>query len=179
VAVVERYADGLAGPADLERAARAANEARAGLCIDVLLPSEPAECAAAAVWHLAVWGPVSFASMAPPGLARYTPRDHPDGWVADFAGMADEDRGKEQPHLARCVFGNPFRSAPFHPAWRTPDVLRLAEGVYAEGAFDRLPVLADLLEEAGATDAALLAHLRGPQHHALGCHALDAVLGKG
>ena len=37
---------------------------------------------------------------------------------------------------------------------------------------------ADLLEEAGATDAALLAHLRGPGPHALGCHALDAVLGK-
>jgi hypothetical protein len=61
----------------------------------------------------------------------------------------------------------------------TIDVLRLAESVSAERAFDRLPVLADLLEEAGATAAGLLAHLRGPGPHTLGCHALDAVLGKG
>jgi hypothetical protein len=63
-------------------------------------------------------------------------------------------------------------------ALRTAGVFRLAESIYAERAFDRLPVLADLLEEAGATDAAVLAHLRGPGPHALGCHALDAVLGK-
>jgi hypothetical protein len=44
--------------------------------------------------------------------------------------------------------------------------------------FEDLPVLADLLEEAGCTDAALLGHLRGPGPHILGCHALDAVLGK-
>jgi hypothetical protein len=50
--------------------------------------------------------------------------------------------------------------------------------VSAVPAPNRLPVLADLLDEAGATDAALLAHLRGPGPHALGCHALDAVRGK-
>jgi hypothetical protein len=44
--------------------------------------------------------------------------------------------------------------------------------------FEDLPVLADLLEEAGCTDAALLGHLRGPGPHVLGCHALDAVLGR-
>jgi hypothetical protein len=38
--------------------------------------------------------------------------------------------------------------------------------------------LADLLEEAGLTDAELLGHLRGPGPHALGCWALDAVAGK-
>jgi hypothetical protein len=78
----------------------------------------------------------------------------------------------------RCLFGNPFRRAPFDPAWRTADVQRLAGAIYAGRAFDRLPVLADLLEEAGATDARLLGHLSGPGLHALGCHALDAVLGK-
>jgi hypothetical protein len=79
----------------------------------------------------------------------------------------------------RCLFANPFRSAPFSPSWRTAEVLRLAGAIYAERAFDRLPILADLLEEAGTTDAALLAHLRGPGPHTLGCHALDAALGKG
>jgi hypothetical protein len=80
--------------------------------------------------------------------------------------------------LLRCLFGNPFRPVAFDPAWRTPDVLRLAESIYAQRAFDRLPVLADLLEEAGATDAQLLAHLRGAGPHYRGCFALDAVLGK-
>ena len=44
--------------------------------------------------------------------------------------------------------------------------------------FEDLPVLADLLEEAGCTDAALLGHLRGPGPHVLGCWALDAAVGK-
>jgi hypothetical protein len=84
----------------------------------------------------------------------------------------------EQCLQLRCLFGNPFRPVAFDRAWRTADGLRMAESIYAARAFDRLPVLADLLEEAGATDAALLAHLRGPGPHALGCHALDAALGK-
>jgi hypothetical protein len=42
----------------------------------------------------------------------------------------------------------------------------------------RLLVLSDALEEAGLTDAELLAHLRAPGPHYRGCHVLDAVLGK-
>jgi hypothetical protein len=55
---------------------------------------------------------------------------------------------------------------------------RLAESIYSGRRFADLPVLADLLEEAGLTDAALLGHLRDPGPHVLGCFALDAVLGK-
>jgi hypothetical protein len=80
--------------------------------------------------------------------------------------------------LLRCIFGNPFQPDPVDPRWRTGEVLRLAEAVYEERAFDRLPVLADLVEEAGVTDARVLAHLRGPGPHARGCFALDAVLGR-
>src|SRR5262249_42880088 len=39
--------------------------------------------------------------------------------------------------LLRCVFGNPFQADPVDPRWRTDDVLRLAEAVYEERAFDR------------------------------------------
>jgi hypothetical protein len=53
----------------------------------------------------------------------------------------------------------------------------LAEGA-ARGAFDRLPVLGDLLEEAGCGDAALLAHCRGPGPHAHGCFVVDALTGR-
>ena len=95
--------------------------------------------------------------------------------------------------LFREVIGNPFRP------WRAvPDFLgggvvqpdgktvrltytarRLAEGIRADQGFDRLPILADALEEAGVTDAELLAHCRRDGGHVRGCWALDVVLGKG
>jgi hypothetical protein len=50
--------------------------------------------------------------------------------------------------------------------------------IYDERAFDRLPVLADALEDAGCADADLLGHLRGPGPHVRGCWAVDLILGK-
>jgi hypothetical protein len=82
----------------------------------------------------------------------------------------------------RDLFGNPFRPPPALDAavlaHNDGAARRLAESIYEGRRFEDLPVLADLLEETGLTDAALLAHLRGPGPHVLGCHALDAVLGK-
>jgi hypothetical protein len=80
--------------------------------------------------------------------------------------------------LLRCIFGNPFRPVTFAPAWRTETVVALAAGIYAERAFDRLPILADALEEAGCDHAEVLAHCRGPGPHVRGCWVVDAVLGK-
>ncbi len=42
----------------------------------------------------------------------------------------------------------------------------------------RLAMLADALEDAGCTDAALPGHLRGPGPHVRGCRAVDPLLGK-
>ncbi|AMV29917.1 hypothetical protein VT84_36320 [Gemmata sp. SH-PL17] len=84
-----------------------------------------------------------------------------------------------QANILREIFGNPFRPAPFTPAWRTSDVLLLADGIYAERAFDRLPILADALQDAGCDTAAILDHLRDPNaSHVRGCWALDLVLGE-
>jgi hypothetical protein len=80
--------------------------------------------------------------------------------------------------LARCVFGNPFRRVAVAADWRTATVLALAGGTYAERAFDRLPILADALEEAGCSDAELLEHCRGPGPHARGCWVLDILTQK-
>src|SRR5262249_4358937 len=82
------------------------------------------------------------------------------------------------PALLPGRFGNPFRPAACDPAWRTPTVRRLAEAIYDERAFDRLPILADAVEESGCTNADLLGHLRGEGPHTRGCWALDAILGK-
>jgi hypothetical protein len=82
------------------------------------------------------------------------------------------------PALVHCVFGNPFRPVSVHPAWRARTVVALAQSIYDEKAFDKLPVLADALEEAGCTDAEILGHCRGPGPHVRGCWVVDLVIGK-
>jgi hypothetical protein len=81
--------------------------------------------------------------------------------------------------LLRCIVGNPFRPVAFDPRWRSETAVALATGIYAERAFDRLPILADALEEAGCDHPDVLAHCRDPhQPHARGCWVVDLVLGK-
>jgi hypothetical protein len=64
------------------------------------------------------------------------------------------------------------------PAWRTREVVALAEVIYADRAWDRLPVLADALEEARCADADMLGHCRGGRPHARGCWVVDGLLGR-
>lgn len=71
------------------------------------------------------------------------------------------------------------RSLVLDPAWRTATVLALADGIYVERGWERLPVLADALEDAGCTQPDILGHLRGPGPHARGCWVVDLLLGKG
>jgi hypothetical protein len=78
----------------------------------------------------------------------------------------------------REVFGPPTPPS-FSRAWLTPTVTAVAQGVYADRAFDRLPVLADALEDAGCTDASILDHCRSGDEHARGCWVLDLLLAKG
>jgi hypothetical protein len=76
------------------------------------------------------------------------------------------------------VFGNPFRPVAVEPAWRTADVMLLARGIYAEKAFDRMPILADALQDAGCDNATVLDHCRGEGPHVRGCWVVDLVLGR-
>ena len=57
-------------------------------------------------------------------------------------------------------------------------VVSIAAAIYADRAFDRLPILADALEEAGCTNADVLLHCRQPGDHVRGCWVVDLVLGK-
>ena len=45
-------------------------------------------------------------------------------------------------------------------------------------AFDRLPVLADALQDAGCDNADILTHCRSGGEHVRGCWVLDLLLGK-
>ncbi len=58
-------------------------------------------------------------------------------------------------------------------------VVHLAESVYADRAFDRLPILADALMDAGYDDEAVLSHCGGAGPHVRGCWVFDLILQKG
>jgi hypothetical protein len=97
-----------------------------------------------------------------------------------------------QADLVRDVFPYPFSRLAFPGDLRavlvpalTPDVLALAQAVYAQKRLDTgeldnlgLNALADALEENGYADADVLAHLRSDGPHVRGCWALDLILGK-
>ena len=83
-----------------------------------------------------------------------------------------------QATLLRDIFGNPFRPVTVDPSWLTRTVTALAKGIYHKPAFDRLPVLAEALEEAGCHDPDILAHCRRPGEHVRGCWVVDLILGK-
>jgi hypothetical protein len=79
--------------------------------------------------------------------------------------------------LLRCIAGNPFRPVALDPRWWNKTTVALALGIYRDRAFDRLPILADALQDAGCEDERILGHCRRPGEHARGCHVIDAVLG--
>lgn len=122
------------------------------------------------------------------------PDDHPEMTVVEMltkpdtrrrlsdwnAGLEADYRTEagQQTILARDIFGNPFRPVTADPAWLTSTVVALAEGIYTDRAFDRLPILADALEEAGCGDPGVLSHCRGDGQHVRGCWIVDVVLKK-
>ncbi|HET6573028.1 MAG TPA: hypothetical protein VFG68_05455 [Fimbriiglobus sp.] len=61
--------------------------------------------------------------------------------------------------------------------WLTSTAVDLARAIYEGRAFDRLPILADALQDAGCDDEQLLAHCRSEGPHVRGCWAVDLVLG--
>jgi hypothetical protein len=102
--------------------------------------------------------------------------------VADAAAAAASCAGGDvvawrsedgcQCRLLRCLFGNPFQT--LSPRSFPPHVLGLADAISQAfpAVSEDYAVLADALEELGATDAA--AHCR-QELHARGCHVLDWI----
>jgi hypothetical protein len=64
------------------------------------------------------------------------------------------------------------------PAWLTSTVIAISKGIVDEHAFDRLPILADALQDAGCDNADILDHCRGPGPHVRVCWVVDLILGK-
>jgi hypothetical protein len=114
----------------------------------------------------------AFACIANPGAASSD-----SGFCTSRA--AEE---RVQTDLLRCIFGPlPFRPAFLDPswlAWGNGTVPRVAQDIYDDRAFERLPILADALEEVGCTDAEILAHCRQRGLHVPGCWVVDWLLRK-
>jgi hypothetical protein len=91
---------------------------------------------------------------------------------------ASDAEERRQLALLHELFGNPFRPVALDKSWLTSTVVGLARGVDADQAFDRLPILADALQDAGCEDGQLLEHCRGPGPHVRGCWVVDHVLGR-
>ncbi len=108
--------------------------------------------------------------------ARYVLGYAWDRW--DWATIAAEMGGPAALlAVARDIFGRASAPVGDSPDWLTPTAVSLARGIHEVGAYWRLPVLADAIEEAGCDDAELLAHCRGGGGHVKGCWAVDSVLG--
>jgi hypothetical protein len=84
-----------------------------------------------------------------------------------------------QINALRDLFGDLFYSRHMQPQWVLANggaVRRLAEAIDQERAFERLPVLADALEEAGCAESMILGHCRGGGTHVRGCWVIDMLL---
>lgn len=95
----------------------------------------------------------------------------------------DSQRGRveeaaKQAVLVREVFGNLSSPVTLDPRWQSETVVALAGGIYTDRAFDRMPILADALEEAGCDNADILTHCRGDGPHVRECWVVDLLLGK-
>jgi hypothetical protein len=103
--------------------------------------------------------------------------------IAATAGLADgAGEQHEQVRLMRDIAGPfPFRPVTVDQSWlRRNDgtVVKLAQAIYEERAFDRLPILADAVMDAGCNNDDILSHCRSEGPHVRGCWVVDLLLGQ-
>lgn len=176
VEVRELYEDGMASEFDLAAAQDAARAARHELRYPLryvenaesLPESAPAWAAGAA--SNAVNGnyhPIAY--LAARAAACLSTAPWKDAVAAETGALCP---------ILRDIVGNPFRPLVADPVWLTSTVVALAGAMYHARAFDRLPILADALEDAGCDNVDVLAHCRGAGPHVQGCWVVDLLLGK-
>jgi hypothetical protein len=111
----------------------------------------------------------------------YLPDDAPPESQAEQRVINHKMRADErflQAEILLDIFSNPCRPAVVDASWLAPVVVAFAHSIYNTNTFHHLPILADALEEAGCTDAAILGHCRGAGPHVRGCWVVDLLLGK-
>jgi len=168
VEVAERYADGLVCDKILEDSWYTA------FCSCESLESPVDYYAGNCAAHTAFDGPRSVSNVpryACSAISEIT---------KDGNNEAIQTEREAQLILIHDVFGNPFHPLPFINlswlAWNGGIIPRLAQVIYDNRRFSDMPVLADALEEAGCTNAAILDHCRGETEHVRGCWVIDQLL---
>jgi len=151
VDVAERFADGSAGPEEL-RAARLACQG----------------AGSQAAWYAAATNPAI--------AARNAARSAQAGAANNPLVGSDLDELLAQAQLVREIFGSRFPHSSADPSWLTPGAVTLAQAIYDQRAFNRMPELADVLEDAGCANKEVLEHCRGPGPHYRGCWVVDILL---
>jgi hypothetical protein len=169
VEVAERFADARATEPDLHDAWRQAEAAAYEM---LFLPEEALSEVSYNAALAAHWAAVD----------RLSERDavelasHAAFYAQQTAGPPEERRWQAK---ALCdILGDREPLPQVEPGWLTSDVVALARSIYDERAFDRLPILADALQDAGCENADVLDHCRGPGPHVRGCWVVDMLLGK-
>jgi len=165
VQVTERYLEGLASPEIQELFQRETYDRHSNLNFEI----DSRASFSASTWSTAAALLVSGASRRAIDGSVLTNGLFSPAWNRQLA---------ENCHLLRCLFGNPFRPVAVDPQWLTSTVTQLAQGIYDDRAFDRLPILADALQDAGCDNDDVLNHCRDTGPHARGCWVVDLVLGK-
>ncbi len=180
VEVVEQAVDGHGQIEDLDAVSASVESVYRATCE----PYDPNRysAAAAAVSSLVRWQPLQndYGACQPEtrtvGLAGEAIRR------AEISDRKAESREHQaQCELLRDIVGNPYRPMTLDPDWLTWNsgtVVKVAQGIYDERAFDRLSILADALEDAGCDATEILAHCRGPGSHVRGCWVIDLILAK-
>lgn len=190
----ERLADGGAGArrgrAGVAKEAKAAAEEARQLADAAQDPAEHlarlAECCAAWAAYFVVQpsagdsadNAVGHASLALAYASCKTPKVL-TSFPPDRERMM-RDAMREQAGLLRDIIGSPFDRRTVDHTWLRKDtntILTIAQAVYEQEAFtaERMRVLADALEEAGAVTE-LVDHLLSPGPHVRGCWVVDLIL---
>jgi hypothetical protein len=171
IEAVERYADGVIRDKELDEANSLAANRLFDLGADRPFPNES-----------------SYRSLATPGmrLARavfwatslWNVRRIAENVYADVSAVCNATI-RVAAFLIHCILDNPYRPLIIPRtvlAWNAGTVLALARAIDEKRNFQDMGILADALEDAGCSDAAVLAHCRGSGPHAHGCHVLEAIL---
>jgi hypothetical protein len=168
----EEYLEEAIGKSDLQSACimvRDAYRRAAATAIQVVARDDKARLPIGAVFCLLMDDAYCSASDASRNAAHA---------IAEITRTSREKEIKCQDGFLRDIFSNPFRPVKLDSAWQTANVVALARGIYEECAFDRMPILADALEDAGCTNPEILNHCREPGVHVRGCWVVDLVLGR-
>jgi hypothetical protein len=174
--VAEAFADGLLDDAKRSDARKLAQRAAQGRGV-IRTPAAPKwERRAASTAYYATARQAMEAAWNAPQLGVEVLVWKQGGYGACDAAAIRQVEEVAQAVLLRDIFANPFRPVIFDHFSLTAAVIALAQTIYDERDFERMPELAVELEAAGCTNNDILGHCRSQGPHVRGCWVLDLIL---